>query len=198
MMQKLGYLPMTPSQTGGPYVHIGTTPEAAGLDPSPFEQLGKTIFEGNAKGERIALTGRVIDGHGAALTDVMLEIWQADANGLYAGQEGADPAFYGFARRAVDFTTGAFRFETIKPGAVKQYDGSYAPPHVTFWLSARGINTGLHTRMYFPEDDLSGDALLARVQHKDRLKTLIAEKTEDGYRFDIRLQGDDETIFFDI
>ena len=198
MVQKLNYLPQTPSQTAGPYVHIGTAPAAAGFDKAPYEAVGDIIAGPKAKGERIRVTGRVIDGGGLPLRDCLIETWQADAAGVYPGQPGADPEVSGFGRRVADFTTGEFSFETVRPGAVALPGGKTAPPHISFWIFARGINHGLHTRMYFPEDDLSGDPLLARIEHRDRIATLVAVRDADGFRFDIRLQGDGETVFFDI
>ncbi|MFS4437697.1 protocatechuate 3,4-dioxygenase subunit alpha [Paracoccaceae bacterium GXU_MW_L88] len=198
MVQKLDTLPVTPSQTAGPYVHIGTAPDYAGLDPVPYESVGKTTFEAGAKGEEIVLTFRVIDGAGMELKDVLVEIWQADAEGRYPGQEGADPKVTGFARRSADFDSGIFRLETIKPGAIDRGDGSTEPPHLNLWIVARGVNTGLSTRVYFPEDDLSADPLLARIEHKTRIATLVAEKSDEGYHHDIYLQGPKETVFFDI
>ncbi len=198
MVQKLDYLPQTPSQTAGPYVHIGLLPAVAGIENAPYAPVGQTIFDETAKGERITVTGSVIDGGGMTLRDVLIETWQADSEGRYPGQPGADPGVHGFGRCAVEPEAGLFRFDTIRPGPVALTGGRGAPPHITFWIVARGINTGLHTRMYFPEDDLSGDPLLARIEHRERIATLVAEKTDGGYRFDIRLQGPGETVFFDI
>ena len=152
-----------------------------------------------AKGERIKVTCRVVDGGDLPLRDCLVETWQADAAGIYPGQEGADPAVSGFGRIPADFSTGEIIFETIKPGAIALSGDRKTPPHISFWIFARGINHGLHTRMYFPEDDLSGDPLLARIEHRDRIATMVAEATGPGeYRFDIRLQGAGETVFFDI
>jgi protocatechuate 3,4-dioxygenase alpha subunit len=198
MARKADNLPQTPSQTAGPYVHIGTLPDVAGIENVPFAAIGTAIFRPKAKGERIAVTGTVTDGGGMPLTDCLIETWQADAAGLYPGQPGADPQVNGFGRHAADFGTGLFTFETIRPGPVPYPDGTIAAPHISLWIFARGINTGLHTRMYFPGDDHSADPLLARIAPSDRLKTLIAVKDGDRYRFDIHLQGSDETVFFDI
>jgi protocatechuate 3,4-dioxygenase, alpha subunit len=191
----------TPSQTAGPFVHIGCAPAHAGLD-GPFPDLGRTMVSPGTNGERITLTGCIFDGAGAVMKDALVEIWQADAAGLHPGRGeprgAADPHFTGFGRCACDGESGEFRFETIRPGAVPYPDGRMMAPHITFWIVARGINTGLHTRMYFPEDDLSNDPLLARIEHRDRIRTLVAQKTPEGYRFEIRLQGADETVFFDM
>ena len=195
-MNGLLRLQQTPSQTAGPYVHIGCAPAQAGLD-APFPDLGGAMVSPQTKGERIAITGSVIDGAGAPLKDAVIEIWQADAAGIYPGCGDADPHFPGFGRCASDAETGEFRFETIRPGPVSDRDGRIMARHITFWIVARGINTGLQTRMYFPEDALDADPFTARIP-PERLGTLIAQKDDAGYRFDIRLQGADETVFFDM
>jgi protocatechuate 3,4-dioxygenase alpha subunit len=194
-------LRQTPAQTAGPYVHIGCAPAHAGLD-GPFPDLGRVMLSPQAKGERITVTGCVIDGAGIVVKDALVEIWQADAAGLYPGRGEdrgkSDPHFTGFGRCASDADTGEFRFETIRPGPVPFRNGQMMAPHITFWIVARGINSGLHTRMYFPEDDLGGDPLLSQIQPRERLRSLVAEKRHDAYRFEIRLQGEDETVFFDL
>lgn len=204
MPQPLNTLQETPSQTAGPYVHIGCTPNATGIDAYGGD-LGATLITGDAAGERITIRGQVIDGTGTALRDAMIEIWQADAAGLFnspnetRGQ--ADPNFTGWGRSSGDMETGEYTFETIKPGSVPFPDGRPQAPHITFWVVARGINIGLHTRMYF-EDEAEANAtdpILSRIEHQNRVPTLLARKQSDGtYRFDIRLQGEGETIFFDI
>ncbi|MFN3260611.1 MAG: protocatechuate 3,4-dioxygenase subunit alpha [Pikeienuella sp.] len=190
------------SQTAGPYVHIGCVPNFCGLGGVWPEDLGARMITGEAKGERITIRGSVIDGAGMALRDAMVEIWQADAAGLYASPEetrgAADPHFTGFGRRAGDYETGEWTFETIRPGPVPGPGGRLQAPHVTFWIVARGINLGLHTRMYFPEDDLSVDPVLSRIEHRSRIPTLVARaEGTSAYRFDIHLQGSEETIFFE-
>ena len=202
MVQPLHYLRESPSQTAGPYVHIGCVPNFCGIGGVFAADLGATMVNDQTRGERISVTGIVYDGTGTALKDAMVEIWQADAAGIYNSPEetrgAADPHFTGFGRKAGDYATGEWMFETVKPGAVPFVDGRMQAPHVTFWIVARGINLGLHTRMYFPDEDNAADPLLARIEHQNRVPTLIAEKTGDGaYRFDIWLQGPKETIFFD-
>ncbi|MGY6645773.1 MAG: protocatechuate 3,4-dioxygenase subunit alpha [Salinarimonas sp.] len=202
MRDPLGYLKQTPSQTAGPYLHIGCTPRTAGLD-WPHADLGATMVSKETRGERITITGCVHDGMEAPLRDALVEIWQADTDGIHPGRgdpRGAgDPFFSGFGRCAADPETGAFRFETIRPGRVPGPAGTLMAAHVSFWIVARGINLGLHTRMYFPGDDLSGDPVLARIEHRDRIATLIAQETAPGtYHFEIFLQGPRETVFFDI
>lgn len=203
MVQPLNYLKETASQTAGPYVHIGLAPGAAGF--KTFEQeLGHVIAEPDVPGERIRVEGMVIDGTGSPVKDVLLEVWQADSAGIYPHAE--DPrhaevatGFRGWGRVITDFDTGLWAFDTIKPGATPCRTGRTQAPHLSLWLVARGINIGLNTRMYFPEDDHSADPVLNSVEQLSRRQTLIATKTGPGaYRFDIRLQGDGETVFIDI
>ena len=205
MVQPLDDLKESPSQTAGPYVHIGCLPNFCGI-PGVFpEDLGARMAGDAAKGERIEIRGTVYDGTGWPLKDAMVEIWQADADGLFpcpAETRGtADPHFTGFGRAAGDHDTGEWRFHTIKPGRVPFPDGRLMAPHVTFWITARGINLGLHTRMYFEDEAAANaeDPVLARIEQRPRVDTLIARREAPGlYRFDIRLQGEGETVFFDI
>lgn len=203
MAQKLDYLKESPSQTAGPYVHIGCFPNMCDIEDVFDADLGDTMLTDATKGDRISITGAVYDGTGTPLKDAMVEIWQADGKGIYPG--GRDPRgpgdanFSGWGRKAGDPLTGEWTFATIKPGAVPFPDGRMQAPHITFWVVARGINIGLQTRMYFPEEDNAADPILSRIEHQNRVPTLIAEKMGKGqYRFDIRLQGEGETIFFDI
>ncbi len=197
MTQDLAVLKETPSQTAGPYVHIGLTPGAAGIGDRT--DLGRTLIRGAVQGERIVVTGEIRDGLGAILRDALVEIWQADSAGRYPGTEGADPGFAGWGRAALD--TGTFIFETVKPGRVPAPDGRLQAPHITLWIVARGINIGLHTRIYFADeaDANAEDPILSKIEHKVRIPTLLAKPEGEGhYRFDVCLQGPDETIFFDM
>lgn len=204
MVQELGYLKETPSQTAGPYVHIGLTPNYSEIGGVYETDLGSTMVNDKTLGERITVTGRVIDGAGAPVKDAVLEIWQADSAGFYNSPSElrgtADPNFTGWGRCPTNSADGIFRFETIKPGRVPFKDGRRMAPHITVWIVARGINIGLHTRMYFPEEAAANaeDPLLARIEHKERLATLIAHKEGSVYTFDVHLQGDKETVFLDI
>lgn len=205
MVQKLDYLKETPSQTAGPYVHIGLAPGAAGFKTFDRE-LGWVIAEEGVPGERISVEGVVYDGLGNPVKDVLLEVWQADSNGSYPHAEDPKggkcaPGFRGWGRVITDFDTGVWKFDTIKPGQVPGRAGSTQAPHITLWLVSRGINIGLHTRMYFPEDEAAHktDPVLNSIEQRVRVKTLIAKQTGPGlYRFDIHLQGADETVFIDI
>ena len=190
----------SPSQTAGPYVHIGCTPNFSGIHGIYAQDLGTSLFLGEVAAPRITIKGCVIDGAGNALRDAMIEIWQADQNGRFAGQ-GGDANFTGWGRSPGDMATGEFTFETVRPGRVAWPDGRMQAPHITMWVVARGINLGLHTRMYFPDEEAANaeDPILTRIEHQSRVPTLIAAKEGDGtYRFDIRLQGEGETVFFDI
>lgn len=205
MPQSLTYLRETASQTAGPYVHIGLAPGAAGFDIYR-EELGHDIAGPNAAGARVRVEGRVIDGMGSPVKDVLLEVWQANAAGHYAHPEGGgdvEDGFRGWGRVIPDFDTGAFSFETVKPGAVPGREGRVQAPHLNLWIVARGINLGLNTRMYFGDEDVANaaDPVLNLIEWESRRATLIARRAEGDtptYRFDIRLQGDDETVFFDI
>ncbi len=204
MVQDLGQLKESPSQTAGPYVHIGCTPNFCGIDGVYGEDLGVSMVNDRTRGERIVLTGQVFDGTNTPLKDALVEIWQADADGLYNSPSEmrgtADPNFTGWGRQPADQKTGEYRFETVKPGRVPFVDGRLQAPHITFWIVARGINLGLNTRLYFADEEAANgeDPVLQRIEHRVRIPTLMAAKTPDGYRFDIHLQGDDETIFFDL
>jgi protocatechuate 3,4-dioxygenase, alpha subunit len=231
MPQPLPYLRETASQTAGPYVHIGLAPGAAGFHL--FEQeLGHDIAGPNATGERIRVEGLVLDGAGTPVKDVLLEVWQANAAGIYRHPEDprvaeVEPGFRGWGRVISDFDTGLWSFETVKPGPVpgSAHAGPLRPaseeeqkdahgrghqglrpmaPHLNLWIVARGINVGLNTRMYFADEAKANaaDPVLSLVEASARRATLVAERHEGGdlprYRFDIRLQGDGETVFFDI
>ncbi|EPX82248.1 protocatechuate 3,4-dioxygenase subunit alpha [Salipiger mucosus] len=206
MVQKLEYLRESASQTAGPYVHIGLAPGAAGFDIYERE-LGWDIAGPNAAGERITVTGTVIDGMGAPVKDVLLEAWQANAAGVYAHPEHpgeVEAGFRGWGRVITDFESGEWRFETVKPGAVTGADGRVHAPHINLWIVARGINIGLNTRLYFADEAEANaaDPVLTGIEWEDRRATLVAARDEraegQAYRFDIRLQGAGETVFFDI
>ncbi|NDW47196.1 protocatechuate 3,4-dioxygenase subunit alpha [Ruegeria sp. PrR005] len=206
MPQSLDYLKETPSQTAGPYVHIGLAPGAAGFDIYG-QELGWDIAGPNAQGERIRVEGLVIDGTGSPVKDVLLEAWQANAAGIYAHPEHAgavEDGFRGWGRVITDFATGEWGFDTVKPGSVPGRNGTVQAPHINLWIVARGINVGLNTRLYF-EDEAeanAADPVINMIEWENRRQTLIARRNEtDGkvvYRFDIRLQGENETVFFDI
>ncbi|HEV2511525.1 protocatechuate 3,4-dioxygenase subunit alpha [Bosea sp. (in: a-proteobacteria)] len=203
MVQSLPYLKESASQTAGPYVHIGLAPGAAGFDIYR-QELGQTIAGADVPGERIRIEGLVYDGTGAPVKDILLESWQADANGIYPHPEDprhgeVAPGFRGWGRIITDFDSGLWSFETIKPGPVPGRNRRMMAPHISLWLVSRGINIGLNTRMYFDDEDNSADPVLGLVEQENRRRTLIAKRTAPGvYRFDIRLQGEGETVFLDV
>ena len=202
----------TASQTAGPYVHIGLAPHAAGF--AIFENnFGSVLASDKTRGEKIRIEGRVFDGIGTVLKDALIEIWQANAEGKYAHPgdrqpgKSIDPAFRGWGRSCTDFETGVFTFDTVKPGPVEGRNGRTMAPHVNVWLVARGINIGLSTRMYFSDEAAANanDAVLTLIEWEERRQTLVAERLDRRldsgaavYRFDIRLQGENETVFFDV
>ena len=202
----------TASQTAGPYVHIGLAPEVAGFDI--FENnFGHVLANERTKGQRIRIEGRVFDGIGTVLKDVLIEIWQANAEGRYAhpadrqAGKAIDPHFRGWGRSCTDFDSGVYTFDTIKPGPVEGRKGRIMAPHISAWVVARGINIGLNTRIYFSDEAAANaeDPVINLIEWEARRKTLVAERTDRRadsgavvYRFDIRLQGDDETVFFDV
>ncbi|MCW9042882.1 MAG: protocatechuate 3,4-dioxygenase subunit alpha [Pseudopelagicola sp.] len=206
MTQKLNYLKESPSQTAGPYVHIGLAPGAAGFDIYR-EELGWDIAGPNAKGEPIRVEGIVIDGTGSPIKDVLLEAWQANSAGVYPHPEHpgeVEEGFRGWGRVITDFATGEWGFDTVKPGPVMGRNGRMMAPHINLWIVARGINVGLNTRLYFEDETEANaaDPVLNLIEWERRRATLIAKRSErDGqtvYRFDLKIQGEDETVFFDI
>jgi protocatechuate 3,4-dioxygenase, alpha subunit len=208
MPQALGYLKETASQTAGPYVHIGLIPHQAGFDIFQ-NNFGNVLAGADTKGEHIVIEGRVLDGTGTPVRDALIEIWQADADGRYNHPadhrtKAVDPNFRGWGRTGADFKTGIYTFETVKPGAVPGRHTRAMAPHINVWIVARGINIGLHTRMYFSDEAEANaaDPVLGLIEQQDRRATLIAKRSRrDGktiYTFDIVLQGDNETVFFDV
>ena len=208
MPQSLNYMKETASQTAGPYVHIGLIPAMAGFDI--FEKnFSNVLVTPETKGERITLEGRVLDGSGTPLRDVLLEIWQANSAGRYnhpadRSDAAKEESFRGWGRAGSDFDTGLVTFETIKPGATSDRAGRLCAPHVNVWIVARGINIGLNTRLYFSDEEAANanDPVLNLIEQPVRRSTLIARQSERAgkvvYTFTINLQGPDETVFFDI
>ncbi len=206
MVQKLNYLKESPSQTAGPYVHIGLAPGAAGFDIYD-QELGWDIVGPNAAGERIRIEGLVIDGTGSPVKDVLLEAWQANAAGIYAHPDHpgeVEDGFRGWGRVITDFDSGEWGFDTVKPGPVMGRNGQMMAPHINLFVVARGINVGLNTRIYFADEQAANaaDPVINLIEWERRRETLLARRSKQNgkvtYRFDIRLQGQDETVFFDI
>ena len=183
-------LPLTPSQTVGPYLHIGLT-----------WADGPAAVSDGAPGA-VWLGGRVLDGTGAPVVDGLVETWQSDPQGRFDHPD--DPrgpavpphGFRGFGRCATG-PSGEWAIRTLKPGPVPTRDGTLQAPHVDVSVFARGLLDRVVTRLYFADETAANvaDPLLAALP-LDRRATLLAEPTDDGYRLDIRLQGEHETVFF--
>jgi protocatechuate 3,4-dioxygenase alpha subunit len=190
---------ITPSQTVGPFFAYVLTPH----EYETREIFTSEVATPDATGQRIRVEGYVIDGDGEPIIDAMLEIWQADGDGNYAGtkeQPRPNVAFKGFGRSDVD-SNGFFSFRTVKPGQVPGPNGTMQAPHINVTIFARGLLKHLITRIYFDgEPGNETDPILTLVP-EDRRGTLIASRRDRGgetvYTFNIRLQGDGETVFFE-
>jgi protocatechuate 3,4-dioxygenase, alpha subunit len=183
----------TPSQTVGPYFVIGCDR----LKTTDLTAPGVT-------GERIEISGCVIDGDGAGVPDAMLEVWQANSAGKYAHPEdwqdqGAERGFQGFGRVATD-ANGAFHFRTIKPGTVPGPGGAPQAPHILVSVFMRGLLRRLVTRMYFPDEPANDQDPVLNFVEPSRRETLIATKNtpDNQLEWKVVLQGENETVFFDI
>lgn len=189
-------LGQTPSQTVGPYFSMRLGGDGQNVLPVPDDA------------ERIVITGKVIDGDGNHVEDALLETWQANPAGRYRHPDdrrdlGIDSAFIGFARAMSDFETGDYRIETVKPGNVPDPEGEPQAPHISMVVQARGMLNPLFTRLYFADEPEANDHdYVLNTVPAERRNTLIARLEPDSdpkrYRFDIRLQGDEETVFFDV
>lgn len=187
-------MPLTPFSTVGPFFRL--------LVRAREDESTDTLTTDATRGERITIAGTLRDGAGAAIDDGLIEIWQADANGRYPDAAGVasgecDPGFAGFGRVATG-RPGAFVFHTIKPGRVPGPDGRLQAPHILVSVMARGIMSRCWTRIYFDDEASNAeDAILQRVP-ADRRHTLVARSSAAGrYMFDIAVQGQDETVFFE-
>lgn len=183
-------LPVTGSQTVGPYFRIGMAP----LFQEDFAADG-------VEGERVTIHGRVLDGDGVGVPDAQLEIWQADADGKYLDEQRMSEAgFFGFGRVPTD-DKGEFRFTTIKPGCVAGPEASTQAPHLVVLVFMRGLLRHLVTRVYFADEAANTNDPILDLVPEERRGTLIARRdSESGSTFvwNICLQGDDETVFFDL
>ena len=183
---------VTPSQTVGPYFAIGV----------PFEGGHLIVPEGTPGAIRIS--GTIYDGRGEIIPDHLIEFWQPDAEGRFADiygyweQSGLE-GFRGFGRWGVEDGDGTYRMVTVKPGQVPAPGGALQAPHIDVTLFARGMLNRVVTRLYFADEPDANalDPVLATVP-AERRHTLLAQPADDGYRFDIHLQGDGETVFFDL
>ena len=188
-------LGQTPAQTVGPYFAMRLSGDGENL-----------LVPDGCAGERIRIEGRVLDGEGDPVEDALVEIWQANASGRYRHPQDTraelplSEGFSGFGRSATDFHSGAFWFETIKPGAVPDSQGRPQAPHISCVVQARGMLVPSFTRIYFADCAKENDAdpILSLVP-AERRATLLAQPDRDSphlYRFDIRFQGERETVFF--
>ena len=190
----------TSSQTVGPFFSFGLTAN---------QTLGRVASPG-AAGEHITFRVRIVDGGGAPVPDAMVELWQADAAGAYDGARPLDTPklagsqaprlFRGFGRLGTD-ANGSCAFETIRPGVVAPGDAGAQAPHINLCVFMRGLLRHIYTRAYFAGDPLlEQDAVLTQVP-KERRGTLLAQPTAGStsdWTFEIRLQGEHETVFFDL
>lgn len=177
-----------PSQTAGPYVHIGCVPTFAGLD-NMYDgvDLGAHMVTGTPLGQQIELSIKVHDGEGELLKDAMIEIWQAGPDGTFGPTDG----FTHWGRQPTDADSGLAIFQTLKPAGPQDQ-----APHILVWIAARGINMALTTRIYFPDEDNMDDHVFKLAG--ERASTMVAEKTQNGYQHSCVLRGDNETVFFDV
>ena len=180
----------TPSQTVGPYFAMGMV-----LEPEHI------MVNDQTQGERISITGQVLDGDGVPVIDALVEIWQPDASGIFdhpkdPNRANFDPNFTGFGRSKTE-ENGLFRFETVKPGAV----GNSAP-YINARVFSRGMLIHAVTRIYFSDESANeSDPVLGSIP-SERRSTIIAQRSADNgiviYQYDINLQGENENVFFDV
>jgi len=183
---------LTPFNTVGPFFKLLVRDRPEGTD---------CLVSDATRGERITITGRLIAGDGAPVDDGLVEIWQADADGRYhhpgdPNHHEADPAFTGFGRAATA-AGGAYSFRTIKPGIVPGPAGERQAPHVLVSVMARGVMSRCWTRMYFEGEPLNETDPVLQLVAPARRDTVIARRRDQGYEFDIVLQGSNETVFFE-
>lgn len=179
------------SQTVGPYLHIGLN-----------WLTTRTLAGPGVRGERVLIQGRLIDGDGAGVSDGLIEVWQANAEGKYAHPEDwqkkrLEKGFRGFGRIPTD-AKGAFRFSTIKPGRVPGPEGRLQAPHLVVAVFMRGLLKHLATRIYFPDEPANAEDTILKLVPPARRSTLVAKRKAKGaLEWNIHLQGRNETVFFD-
>lgn len=206
----------TPSQTVGPFFHYGL-PWKGGADlvgqselgarpelfPADHYVLAVSSPTGTPKGEVIEIAGCVYDAKGDVVSDAMIEIWQANAAGRYASADDTrddvplDPHFVGFGRASTS-AEGIYRFRTIKPGRVPGPGNSLQASHLAVSVFARGVLKRLATRIYFADGEGNDEDPVLALVPENRRATLIARRENEGWWLDIRLGGENETVFFDL
>ena len=177
----------TPSQTVGPFFH----------DALLAADRSELVLPGHPLAVRIE--GTVYDGAGEPVPDAMVEIWQANEAGRYTDPTDDSENFSGFGRSGTD-ADGRFSFLTVKPGSVAGPDGSLQAPHIMVSVFARGLLKRLVTRIYFPGERESNaqDPVLSSIEDPEFRKTLVADDQGGVLRFDVHLQGDNQTAFFEL
>ena len=187
----------TPSQTVGPYFSLKLGAE------------GDNLLAGQGvPGTRIRVVGTVLDGDRQPIEDALIEVWQANRAGRYRHPDDRrteiplDEGFTGFGRALTDVKTGEYLIETVKPGPVPDPEGEHQAPHLNLMIQARGMLNPSFTRVYFSDEEEANQAdLVLGMVPAERRHTLIATCDDPGdpqvYRFDVRFQGDDETVFFE-
>ena len=179
----------TPSQTVGPFFHDALLDEDRSELVSPDHP------------EAIRIEGTVYDGEGEPVSDAMVEIWQANGAGRYDDRQDLplDEGFSGFGRSETD-AGGRFSFVTVKPGPVPDPDGGTQAPHIMVSVFARGLLKRVVTRICFPDEEEANanDAVLSSVDDLEFRRTLVAHDGGDALRFDIYLQGENQTAFFEL
>lgn len=191
-------LRQTPSQTVGPYFAYGLSPEQYGYGLNLSSIAGPDMAPADVEGTRIRVEGHVYDGAGVVVPDALIEIWQADSTGRYAhpaGTRGTNGAFRGFGRCGTGtHPDRRFWFDTIKPGA----PGDGQAPHLNVIVTMRGMLLHTFTRVYFPDEAANASDPALNAVPSDRRHTLIAARQSGNvYVFDIHMQGENETVFFD-
>ena len=185
----------TPSQTAGPFFHLGLSgPRSVGSIAGP-----------GTDGQRVRLTCRILDGDGVPVNDALMEIWQADAEGRYHHPDdprssSGNPGFLGFGRQETD-EDGTCSFETLRPGRVPGPDNQFQAPHLNCSVFARGLLKHLTTRIYFHGDPANSEDPILRLVPQERRDTLMAREHPDqrgAWHIDIHLSGERETVFFDV
>jgi protocatechuate 3,4-dioxygenase alpha subunit len=193
---------ITPSQTIGPFAAPSLTPNEKGKTQYDWKQLvTSNTVTSDADGERIRIEGRLVDGAGKPLDGVLLETWQADTQGRYAHPRdgrATNSSFRGFGRVETD-GDGRFTLETIKPGQVPGPNGAMQAPHIVVAIHLRGILSHLYSRIYFSDEQTANAAdPVLKLVPAERRETLIAKRDGTAYKIDFQIQGDRETVFFDI